>query len=302
MPGQSDRRRIASVAITNICVVLAFNGVMVFGALASDNQEVRQPVKRVTADLDQKRFVIPNQQRNAPPPAAQPPTQPQPQPQPSPDPVDPALNPKHPHFPHHGSHGGHFPPRNGRFLNQGTGVYYSDALYYRSALTGVYSPIDPNLVIEPVRDLAALPPPPPTLDELIRAGLLADAESMIRSESPEGTPLEPAALRMLAYVESLRGDFYRAASLAAEAYVAAPSLAGSTLSVEGFYRGPSEYRRHLVRAVRHAHAVDDAGAWLVVSMLMQADGRDGDAVRMIERASALGLDAEVVDAWLALSP
>ncbi len=309
MPVTSDSRRIASIAIAMACVLLVHAGAASRGANDPNTSEVRQPVKRVTADLGQGRFEIPRQQRNAPAPAVQPTPPPQGQPMPPPaQPTPPGRAKPKPapfHDPflfHHGHYGPHVSPRHSRYLNLGTGIYYSDALYYRGPVTGVYSPIDPNLVIYPPRDVTDLPPPPPTVGDLARGGRIAEAEAMILAEPGEGESLKPESVRLLAVLASIRGDFIQAAGLVEAAYTSAPTLAESAADIEGFFRGPGDFRRLLVRAVRHAQAADDAAGWLLVAAIMQADGRDRDALRMIERASALGLDAEIVDAWLALTP
>jgi hypothetical protein len=48
-------------------------------------------------------------------------------------------------------------------------------------------------------------------------------------------------------------------------------------------------------AVRRAHDAPSANAWLLVAVLMQAEGRDGPALRMIDRATRMGLAPAVAD-------
>ena len=56
-------------------------------------------------------------------------------------------------------------------------------------------------------------------------------------------------------------------------------MSGEALGVRA-----TEMRRIVTRAVAHAHRVDRPDAWFMVAVLMQAEGRDDLARRMLERA------------------
>lgn len=241
-----------------------------------------EPIRNRGINLDRERFNIRGPART-PPPAPSPPKN---NGNTNPPTTDHTHHPHH-HTHHHTHHGGFGP---------GVFYYYGDAEYYYPPVEGVYGRIDPNLVLYPPKTETAEPPPPPTPAELIRAGSLREATDLL-SEALDDTPGDPVSLRELAIVAVARGDDALATDLIARAYSADPGLAATPITGSSYFRSTYELRRLLVRAVRHAQATTDADAWLLVAVLMQAEGRAPVARRMIDRAAGLGLDPAVVAAW-----
>ncbi|RMH26233.1 MAG: hypothetical protein D6693_07475 [Planctomycetota bacterium] len=186
--------------------------------------------------------------------------------------------PHHDFHPHHHTHHG-FDGRFGRRL----GVYYGDAYYYRGPVTGVYSPIDPNLVVSPPRDRAA---PPPTVEALTRAGRFDDALALIGARDPDAIGARDHLERAL--ILALAGDLDQAAAAAEAALSADPDALFEPIDGPAFAGSRYTLRRAVVAAVRRAHRTGQARAWQLVASLMHAESRDRLAARMLERAASLG--------------
>lgn len=114
--------------------------------------------------------------------------------------------------------------------------------------------------------------------------------------------------RELAIARLLAGHPDEAAAVFALAYERDPALAASAMDpglIGTRASGPSRWDGLLRAAVRHAHRVDSASAWLQVAVLMQAQGPSKwpAARRMLDRAQARGLAEPVASALgAALSP
>jgi hypothetical protein len=66
--------------------------------------------------------------------------------------------------------------------------------------------------------------------------------------------------------------------------------------VSDFWGGSSvRLRRSVTSTVRFAQRSPSGNAWLAVAVLMQAEGRDDVALRMIDRAADEGLNPTVAD-------
>lgn len=85
-----------------------------------------------------------------------------------------------------------------------------------------------------------------------------------------------------------------AAEVMADAYRGRPEI-GMVPVNPGLFGAdrPRALRELVVRAVRHAHRVETGEAWLVVSVLMQSEGRTERALEMLGRAFECGLDPEL---------
>lgn len=225
-----------------------------------------EPARSNPPDLDQLR----NPKPIPPPPAQNPPPKPGPHPAP---PDDYYYWPDYPTI----------------------GVSYNSAYYY-APLTGVYSPIDPNLVIHPPRDRATEEARPRTAGELLHVGSYQEAGELLRGELDEN-PGDVERMRYLAVVEAAQRQFENAAALIEEVYLLDPEIAWFPLDGDALFDSPLELRRLVVGAVRHAQRTGDARAWLLVAVLMQAEGRDDVAFKMLGRAADLGLDERIVQAW-----
>lgn len=74
-----------------------------------------------------------------------------------------------------------------------------------------------------------------------------------------------------------------------------PGLANQSM-VSDFWGGSSaRLRRSVTDTVRFAQRSPSGNAWLAVAVLMQAEGRDDVALRMVERAADEGLSPVVAD-------
>lgn len=72
------------------------------------------------------------------------------------------------------------------------------------------------------------------------------------------------------------------------------TLATIPVDPSDFGASAREWRDLVAVATRHAHAQGGASAWLMVAVLMQAEGRTRLAGTMLDRAAAAGLDPEIV--------
>lgn len=108
------------------------------------------------------------------------------------------------------------------------------------------------------------------------------------------TPGDLIASRELALALLETKDAAGAADRMLEAYTLNPGL--GVIPIDGGLLGEdgSRMRTLVVRAVRHAHRVGGADAWLLASVLMQAEARFDAAAGVLDRAEAAGLDPEVV--------
>jgi hypothetical protein len=74
-----------------------------------------------------------------------------------------------------------------------------------------------------------------------------------------------------------------------------PGLASEAMDTGLWGDSPLRLRRSVTDAVRYAHDIQSGNAWLMVAVLMQAEGRDQVALKMLERAEAAGLSSAVGD-------
>jgi hypothetical protein len=154
----------------------------------------------------------------------------------------------------------------------------------------------------PATPAAQMPPPEPETDldaarRLAGSDAFGNAVERYRAylnESPE----DFAVMAELAVALAGANRLDDAAAMARLAYGKDPTLA--TRPIDRRLAVPSrELRRVVVRAVRFAHDRDSASAWLLVAVLMQAEGRDSVGLRMVERAAARGLPSDISDAMTA---
>ncbi len=74
-----------------------------------------------------------------------------------------------------------------------------------------------------------------------------------------------------------------------------PGLANQSMGSDFWGGSVTRLRRSVTNTVRFAQRSPSGNAWLAVAVLMQAEGRDDVALRMIERAADEGLDPGVAD-------
>ena len=107
-------------------------------------------------------------------------------------------------------------------------------------------------------------------------------------------------MRLLALALLAGGKADEGVALMALAYEGDTSLALRSMD-DGVLGTPRALRDRLNRTVTYAGKVGSASAWLTVAVLMQAEGREETAQKMIDRAQAAGLNAQVAaDMELAL--
>ncbi|TVQ33255.1 MAG: hypothetical protein EA376_02650 [Phycisphaeraceae bacterium] len=157
-------------------------------------------------------------------------------------------------------------------------------------------PDDPPRTAEPAPE----PVPPSVLMaregvEALRTRQYDDAVGVYARLSTLETD-EPEHRRRLALSLLGLGLVEDAAAAMARAYLEAPELAWRPLDAPGLLGGAAETRRLLNRAVTFANRSDDVGANLLASILMQSEGREAPALRMLDRAETAGLDEHVVAA------
>lgn len=149
----------------------------------------------------------------------------------------------------------------------------------------------------PAPQQPAAPPPEPTPEErawglLVRgdtARAVAAFEEIV-NEDRERFEM----VRVLAFALLVDGRFDEGAATMRLAYISDPGLAAIPLDEADAALGAAELRRLLRKVVRFAHDRDSASTWLTVAVLMQAEGRDEPAARMIERAGARSLEPGLV--------
>jgi len=106
-------------------------------------------------------------------------------------------------------------------------------------------------------------------------------------------PSDWVAVRELGIAMIRVGDRGDGIALINYAYSLEPSLAYDALSASVFEDSAELMRDAVIDAVGWGHRNPSASVWLTVAVLMQAEGRDGPALRMIERAEGYGLDSFV---------
>jgi len=169
---------------------------------------------------------------------------------------------------------------------------------------GQYSPgiVETPGEIETGEEPPVIQSPVLTLGERARTELgIGDPElaAALYREHLDTEPGDVEAMRALGLAQLKCGRYEDAASWVLQAYATDPVLAERPLGV--WIAGDSvlAMRRLRVEALKHAGRANTPGACLVVVVLMQGEGKAEAAMKMLERAEALGLDAAVVSAMRA---
>lgn len=103
------------------------------------------------------------------------------------------------------------------------------------------------------------------------------------------------AMQLLAVVQAEQRRFDDAAAMMRAAYKLDPGLGPYRLDLASVNYSDRELRDLVSRCVIHANRANTGSAWLLVGTLMQAQGRDDHALRMLDRAKTLGLDGSIYD-------
>lgn len=168
-------------------------------------------------------------------------------------------------------------------------------------------PASTTFVVSPTRTVVWPPQPPqyaaaePPVDppepvelarQALRAGADGDAVTLF-DEHLAGQPSDYAAWRDLGVALIGDGRLRDGAAVLRTAYGFDPNLSSRPLGLDAV--GGAVRARGLVRAaVRHANDSGVASAWFAVAVLMQTEGRDTVAAKMLARAGELGLEPEIV--------
>ena len=106
-------------------------------------------------------------------------------------------------------------------------------------------------------------------------------------------PNDWIAVRELGLAKIRIGDRGDGIAMVSYAYSMEPTLAYEAVPAGLFENSDALMRDSVIDVVGWGHRNPSASAWLTVAVLMQAEGRDGPALRMIERARGYGLDRSV---------
>ena len=129
---------------------------------------------------------------------------------------------------------------------------------------------------------------------LMEAGRPEEAVAWYRSHLSEN-PGDSAATRELAIALLESGRFLDASAMIGYIYDRMPGLASEPLPESLWGYSPLRLRRCVTDAVRYANRAPSGNAWLTVAVLMQAQGLDTPALRMVERATEQGLSPAIAD-------
>jgi len=109
-------------------------------------------------------------------------------------------------------------------------------------------------------------------------------------------PGDMESVRALGIALLKAGRFEDAAATVRLAYATDPLLAADPVGSWIGGDSPLAVRHLRVDAARHANRVNTASAWLMVVVLMQGEGLDDPAIKLLDRAGELGLEPAVVSA------
>ncbi len=162
--------------------------------------------------------------------------------------------------------------------------YYADSFVYYGA-----PPPDPAApAVDPEAGLTV----PEMAARRMRIGRSDEAIVLLRSYA-ESHPQDNETARGLAFALIDAKRTKEGVALMALVYERDPGLA--LVPIASDIVGPDrELRDLVVRVVEYGHRTNTASVWLTAAVLMQTEGREEPALRMLVRAEALGLNADVV--------
>ena len=180
--------------------------------------------------------------------------------------------------------------------------HWTDQLYCGPAPTSDRGPLDPRLTdtfttgVQKDTLVSQEPttPPEPGAAALRGGDLVAAARELIQHLDENAA--DARATRTLALVILLREVPESAEKTMTEAYRLDPALAAAPISRDDL-PARTDLRQLVIDAVNRANKTGTPQSWLVVGVLMQAQGRGENAARMIARARAAGLDPAIADAF-----
>lgn len=150
---------------------------------------------------------------------------------------------------------------------------------------------------------APLPPAPAEAPETpeqqaqraMRDGRMTEAVDLWRRVLRDA-PANAEAMRSMAIALASQGDLTQGVAMMSMAYRTDPTLAERRVDRGVIFGDEGDLRREVRRLAVYANKTEAASAWLTLAVLMQAQGRDDNASRMIVKAREAGLDHEVATA------
>jgi len=193
-------------------------------------------------------------------------------------------------------------PWYGWYGRYGNGYGYSYSWWYnslpdryRGTVYGVDGDLtsDPSYASSPAADAEMPDAMPLSAIEVARLEMSMGEPSIAidayRSHLSE-YPSDWIAVRELGLAKIRVGDRGDGIAMIGYAYSMDPTLAYDTVPTSMFEDSDRLLRDAVIDVVGWGHRNPSASAWLTVAVLMQAEGRDGPALRMVERAGEYGLE------------
>jgi hypothetical protein len=183
------------------------------------------------------------------------------------------------------------------YYGYGYWPYRSRSLY--SQIDGVYVRSQQRVYEESEQAAAEEPREPPTEAEIGAYHLRQDnpQESILRyRQHLADNPDDTEAMRSLAVALLVDGRFTEGHAMMSMAYREDPALADEPLDPAEFFATERDFDRATRRCTIQANSARISGAYLTVTVLMQADGNHDAALRVLEKARREGLEVEVADA------
>jgi hypothetical protein len=182
------------------------------------------------------------------------------------------------------------------------GGYWGDRYpsYYRGPIYGFPAQVDP-FVQAPAPAPTAPPAPPRSpldlADEAMREGAFGEALSGYR-EHLLASERDAEVMRRYALALLLTRKPAEAVAVMAMAYeIGGPALAATPLDATLVPGSALALRDRTSAAVNHANNTKTGSSWLTVVVLMQAGGRNDAALKLLPKAKAAGLDAQLAKAF-----
>lgn len=114
----------------------------------------------------------------------------------------------------------------------------------------------------------------------------------LAADSAAATDLRAERLLAVMYLEN--SEFSESLSRLALAYRRMPTLANEPLDAADLGVSSARLRDLVVKAVRYANRMNTGSSWLMVTILMQAEGRTDLALANLNKAESVGLDKTIL--------
>jgi tetratricopeptide (TPR) repeat protein len=121
-----------------------------------------------------------------------------------------------------------------------------------------------------------------------RAESQRKAEAAVPEEGDAPVEVSRKDFRLAGLAYAGNRQFEQSMRAFREAYAEDPGLRSMPLDGEALIGSSMELRSMVTGAVAHAHRTEEADAWLMVGVLMQAEGRTDRARKMLARAEQMG--------------